>query len=687
MPDKRRMTTLDLMRFAIADDAQLSPDGTRVAWVKTTLSPEENRYRSQIVVTNVENGETIPLTAPDGAVFPRWSPDGETLAYLAPVPEAAKLPVEAAPFYGKGLQLHLIPASGGEVRVMTALKGGVQTPRWSPNGTRIAFTTYVDPERGLETLDAPLQDDPYHRYNRDVLVVKRVRWKSDALGLMGNLYRQVAVVEVNGDGAPRLVSPGGYDASAPAWSPDGTRLAVAGNFTPDSEFSRQQTIYLLHPERDDCHADEIASLREMRSSDLAWSPDGTRLAVCGHDDPVMGHYGFQKLWIVDVASRRKTCVSEKFDLSFGDYSRNADMRRYGGDDGPRWLPDGKSLLLLVNDSGAVNLGRFDLDQRTLTPITKGDHAVIAFSIDNSGRRAAIILGDSLNPSDVYTLALDAPETVPERLSRVNEAWLSTLELSEPIRFQATSSDVSVDGWVMPPVGLEAGKRYPVILYTGGGPGGMRASVFCHEFQLYAAHGYAVLNCNTRGNYGYGQDFSLATRGKWGDLDGKDNIAYLDDACAAFDFIDKERVAVAGGSYGGYMATWLISHDARFKAAVVDRSLVNRYVFNGTSDIGFLLDQVEFGTATPWSDPEVYLERSPLQYVAGIRTPTLVVHSALDFRCPIEQGEQLYMALKRLGVPTALVRFPDETHELSRSGRPWHRVFRLERYLEWFERYL
>jgi dipeptidyl aminopeptidase/acylaminoacyl peptidase len=687
MPEKRRMSTLDLMRFTMADDAQLSPDGTRVAWVKTTISPEENRYRSQIVMTDVSSGETIPLTAQDGAAFPRWSPDGNTLAFLAPVPQAAQLPMEAAPFYGKGLQLHLIPASGGEARVVTALKGGVQTPRWSPDGTKIAFTTYVDPERGLEALDAPLQDDPYHRYNRDVLVVKRVRWKSDALGLMGNVYRQVAVVDVNGDATPRLVSPVGYDASAPAWSPDGSRLAVAGNFHPDSEFSRQQTIYLLHPDRDDRQAEGVIGLQEMRSSDLAWSPDGTRLAVCGHDDPVMGHYGFQKLWIVDVAERRKTCVSEAFDLSFGDYSRNADMRRYGGDDGPRWLPDGKGLLLLVNEGGAVNLGRFDLDNRTLTPVTEGDHAVIAFTIDDHGQRAAMILSDSLNPGDVYTAALDTSPSDPVRLSRVNGALLDAMELSEPIRFKAHSSGVAVDGWVMPPVGLEPGKRYPVILYTGGGPGGMRASVFCHEFQLYAAQGYVVINCNARGNYGYGQDFSLATRGKWGDLDGEDNMAYLNDACEAFDFIDAERVAVAGGSYGGYMATWLVSRDARFKAAVVDRTLANRYVFNGTSDIGFLLDQVEFGSATPWSNPEVYLERSPLQYVAGIRTPTLVVHSALDFRCPIEQGEQLYMALKRLGVPTALIRFPDETHELSRSGRPWHRAFRLERYLEWFGRYL
>ena len=228
---------------------------------------------------------------------------------------------------------------------------------------------------------------------------------------------------------------------------------------------------------------------------------------------------------------------------------------------------------------------------------------------------------------------------------------------------------------------------PVILYTGGGPGGMRASVFTHEWQLYAARGYAVVNCNARGNYGYGEAFSDAPRGRWGSLDYEDNIAFLRDVVAAKPEIDGGRLAVAGGSYGGFMASWIAARHPEFKAVVVDRTLFNRYAFGGTSDIGMLLDHIEFDGKNPWEAPEPYLEWSPISYVGGITSPTLVVHSAADYRCPIDQGEQLYAALKVLGVPTELVRFPDETHELSRSGKPWHRVFRLERYLEWFERHL
>jgi dipeptidyl aminopeptidase/acylaminoacyl peptidase len=305
----------------------------------------------------------------------------------------------------------------------------------------------------------------------------------------------------------------------------------------------------------------------------------------------------------------------------------------------------------------------------------------------------LLIGDDMNPGDLYLLDRASHERdvhglpLLRRLTALNEPLLTKIELELPLRFMANQDDVEIDTWVMPPVGREAGKRYPVILYTGGGPGGMRASVFCHEFHLYAAHGYAVVHCNTRGNHGYGQEFSVATRGQWGVRDYEDNMAALRQVCQHFDFIDPDRMAVAGGSYGGYMATWIIARHPEFKAAVVDRCLYDRYSFNGTSDIGFLLDRVEFDRRYPWEAAEMYLERSPMSYIGGVQTPTLVVHSEQDHRCPVEQGEQLFSALKRLGVPTKLIRFPGESHELSRSGRPWSRLFRLDAYLDWFAQWL
>ncbi len=689
MSDTRRPVTVhDLLRFAMADDPQVSPDGERVAWVRTDMDPESNRYDPTIMLTDVASGASTRLV---GGTHPRWSPVGTRIAYLAADPHATPLrePAAAESFLDGMPQLWLTDvAAAGQVRQLTSLRGGVNAPVWSPDGATLAFTTLVHPERGLEVGAPQADEDPYSRFNRDVLVVTKTRWKSDALGLVGDYVRQLALVPADGSAAARLLTSAPHDVSSPAWSPDGATLAVAGNLSANGDQERRSAIYLV-PLADAAEGGVVEPralfwLAEMRGTDLAWSPDGATLAVCGHDDAPKGHYGFQKLWLVDVASGAGECVSAEHDVSLGDYSRNQDMRRYGGPDGPRWLPDGSALLVLVNERGTVNVARFDLGDRSFTPVTSGDHSVCAFTLASDGRRLACVIGDHVTPGDVWTLELGA---APTRLSDVNAGLRDEIELVQPERFVATSSGVEVEGWVMLPTNLAAGETCPVILYTGGGPGGMRASVFTHEWQVYAASGYAVINCNARGNYGYGEAFSDATRGAWGDLDYQDNMAFLREVVDAYEVIDGERFAVAGGSYGGYMAGWIAARHPEFKAAVVDRCLFNRYAFGGTSDIGMLLDHIEFGGKNPWEAPEEYLKWSPISYVDGIQTPTLVVHSALDYRCPIDQGEQLYSALKLLGVPTELVRFPDETHELSRAGRPWHRIYRLERYLDWFGRYL
>ena len=578
---------------------------------------------------------------------------------------------------------------------LTDLVCGVRDITWSPDGTRIAFTTLVDPKQGLQPLAAAVApDDLYERFNRDVLRVGRVRWKSDGLGYIGDHFRQLALVAYAPDATtmpqPVLLTSGAWDLGAPAWSPDGRMLATTGNLEDGGEWLRRSIIYLVDTEAVAPVAPvELFALEEMRNSDLTWSPDGATIAVCGHNDPTIGHYGNQMLWLIDVASGTGRCVSDHIDRAFGDYSRNGDMRRYGGDDGPRWHPDGTSLLLLNNEAGAVHLCRFSIEDGSLTPLSTGDCCTMAFSTDARQQTVVALVGDSINSGDLFVIDDTAsdPRTM-HQLTDVNAEVMATVQMDAPIRFRCPSADgaVEIDGWIHAPIDREPGVRYPVILYTGGGPGGMRASVLCHEFHLYAASGYVVINCNTRGNHGYGQAFSTAIRGHWGDLDYEDNIAFLHAVCAEFDFVDAERTIVAGGSYGGYSATWIIERHPEFKAAVVDRSLVNRLTADA-SDMGFLLSRVEFNKKTMWEDTETYLHRSPIMHITSVKTPTMVVHSALDHRCPIDQGEQLYMSLKRIGVPTELVRFPNESHELSRAGQPWHRVYRLDRYLEWFGRWV
>ena len=690
---KHRLTSRDLLRFQMADDPQLSPDGSQVLWVRTWIDGEENRYRSQIQITHVATGETRPLSSGNGMdTFPRWSPDGRWIAYLAsPAPQtnssAATLPGITPPLAADvangGAQLLVMPADGGSPRQLTRLAGGVRNPEWSPDGQRIAFNTFVDPLHGLEALGQPIPEDPYQRFNRDVLVIRRLRWQMDSTGSLADYRSHIALAELNDSGV-RLLTNGEFDLGAPSWSPDGRWLATTGNLRAQGELQRNSFVYLVDATADaPVQPRELFGLEEMRSNHLTWSPDGKTIAVCGHNDPVIGHYGNQMLWLVTVEEGAARCVTAEYDRALGDYSRNSDMRRYGGEDGPAWLPDGRTLYALTNEAGAVDLVQIAVTDGAVTKLTSGRHSVVAFTMDRTGMRLVLLIGDDMNPGDLYLF--ERADQSLRRLTYLNQELLDTLEMTEPIRFSVTSVNVTVDCWMVPPVGRKPGERYPLILYTGGGPGGMRASVFCHEFHLYAAHGYAVVHCNTRGNHGYGQEVSLATRGHWGDLDYQDNMACLGAACERFDFVDPTRLAVAGGSYGGYMAFWIACRHPEFKAAVVDRSLINRTSFAG--DIGFLLDRVEFDRRPLWEARETYIERSPITYVAQCRTPTLVVHSAQDHRCPIDQGEQLYLSLKRLGIPTEFVRFPNESHELSRSGRPWHRVFRLDRYLEWFSRWV
>ncbi|PZN07416.1 MAG: peptidase S9 family protein, partial [Bacillota bacterium] len=272
-----------------------------------------------------------------------------------------------------------------------------------------------------------------------------------------------------------------------------------------------------------------------------------------------------------------------------------------------------------------------------------------------------------------------------RLSVANERLLADVEVVEPETFTFQSDGKLLDGWLLRPVGFEPGKKYPAILHIHGGPMFMYGYAFCHELQLLAARGYAVFFTNPRGSQGYGQEFCTAIRGDWGNRDYRDLMACVDAVLERFDFIDPERLGVAGSSYGGYMTNWIVTHTDRFRAAVTMDCIANGYSFFGTSDLGY--DDL-FGLGVPpWEDPLRYLEMSPLHHIARCKTPLLIMHSEMDLRCPIEQAEQLYTALKVRGVPTEFVRFPGESHGLSLGGKPWHRVYRLDRIVEWFDRYL
>ena len=693
----RTLIPQDLFQVQMVDDPQLSPDGKQVAWVQSWIEPATNDYRSVICLHAVDGDEIQRVTNALGlCTHPRWSPDGQRLAYLTTRPPGSHAPTPP--------QLCIVTPGQDDVRCVTDLRHGIAEPAWSPDGAYIAFTTLVDPAVGLAPAgsDQPTNDQPtddlYQRFNADVLVARRRRWKSDGFGYLGDLRRAVAVADLEVEdpasaqrqASVRLVAGGEFDLATPVWSPDGTQLAVVGNLDADADSTRSQRIYLLDPTPETpAPPRTLAGLEDIRQTQVAWSPDGTQVVVAGHDDPTLGHYGNQQLWIVDVASGVKRCITAQLDWTFA-HAAYTDVGRYGGEEGVRWQPDGRHVLALVSRDGEVQVARVDVATGAATIVAAGGHddgsTIAAFTIDAGGTTLAALVREPLNPADIYLYDLTEIEADARRMTAVNADWLDDVALAEPQKFQVEADGVTVDAWVLPPAGLTPGQQHPAILYTGGGPAGMRAANFLFEYQLLAAQGYALVFCNARGCQGYGEEFCTAILGTWGGHDYDDNMRCLDEACVRFDFIDPNRLGMAGGSYGGYLVNWALGHTDRFQAAVSDRSVFNRHSSFGTSDIGHLRE-FEFGNAPPWEQPERYLAQSPLSYIGSATTPTLVVHSAQDLRCAVEQGEQLYLALKQLGVPTELVRFPNESHGLSRGGRPWHRIFRLQAYLDWFETWL
>jgi dipeptidyl aminopeptidase/acylaminoacyl peptidase len=293
----------------------------------------------------------------------------------------------------------------------------------------------------------------------------------------------------------------------------------------------------------------------------------------------------------------------------------------------------------------------------------------------------------VTPGDLWAVRLEGRKITERRLTTVNVGLLDAIELSLPERFTYEGADGwPVEGWVMRPAGFREGQRYPTILQIHGGPHGAYGEAFFHEFQLLASEGYAVVYTNPRGSQGYGQAFTAATHHDWGGKDYEDIMRGLDAALARYSFLDPDQMGVAGGSYGGFMTNWVVGHTDRFKAAVTMRSISNHLSQWGTSDLAFMKGFWEF-PGDPWEAPMWYWERSPLAYVTNIRTPLLILHSEMDLRCPIGEGEQLFAALKKLKREAVFVRFPNESHDLSRIGKPKHRAERLRLIVQWFADHL
>ena len=651
------MVPQDVYELTGVLDPRLSPDGAVVAYVVRRADEDANDYRSAIWLAAADGSEPPrQLTAGEKAdADPRWSPDGARLAFTS----------NRA---GKRAQLYVLPVAGGEPRKLTSLSEDVTQAVWSPDGKRIAFVARVRDAAYDE------EDDKRRRPRR----ITRLQYKHDNVGWTVDRRQHLFVVPSDGSAAPMQLTDGDHEDHSPCWSPDGRTIAFVSARHPDWDLGLTDDVYLV-----DAAGDEPRRLTQGGGAigGVGWLQDG-RLAVVRYpgadDDP-----RHSKIGVVDAGTGEITLLTASLD-------RNCTT--YPGLREPLWN-DGE-LVFVVEDHGRVHVYAVAADGSGEPRVLVGGEREVT-GLDVAGGRLVFTASEPTRTGELYDAGPAAGGEHPAAgvaLTRHGEAFTAARELAKSEMFTAVSPDGSgVDAWIMRPAGYEEGKKYPTLLNIHGGPYAQYGETFFDEFQVYCGAGYAVVFSNPRGSSGSTEDWARAIRGPgdagpgWGSVDCEDCMAVMDEAVRRYDFVDADRLGVMGGSYGGYMTSWIVAHTDRFKAAVSERAVNNFDSQWGSSDFGW--DFKGYMEKYLFEDVDLYLKVSPATYAQDIHTPLLILHSEDDLRCPMEQAEHLFVTLRLLKRSVEFVRFPAESHELTRSGSPLHRVQRFELVLEWFDRHL
>ena len=666
-PQKKRLITAeDLYAFELLSNVRISPDGAHVIYTVQRVNRKSEKRFTNLWVVPTAGGEARQFTHgdhSDGA--PCWSPDGSQIAFLSNRADKEKPP-----------QVYLIPFHGGEARQLTSLDGEIGELKWSPDGKRLLTT--------VRKFDPEVLERQNNEQKKKLGVVarhyQRAFYKLDGYGYLPKERAHLWLIDVRSGKGRQLTDHAVYDEGQPAWSPDGKWIAFISNRSQDPDF---------YPDRDDLYV-MPASGGEMRKIDTpvggkglpAFSPDGKWIAYLG----VEGEGEWYKnlsLWQVPAdgtaAPRNLTAA---YDVNLG----SGVINDVGSPEmmPPTWSRDGKRLFFPVTLHGSSVLMSVASDGSDLQTVI-GEHGVVgAFTFDKEHARMAYFYGKMDDPAQIYVREMGKGST--RCLTRHNRALLEKIDLGqvEEVWFKGRDGN-DLQGWILKPPDFDPSKKYPSIMEIHGGPITQYGWYFMHEFYYLASKGFVVYFSNPRGGRGYGEAHAKAIWGGWGDADYADLMTWAD-YMEAQPYIDPARMGVTGGSYGGYMTVWIIGHTQRFKAAAPQRCVSNFVSMWGSSDMNWSFQQV-LNDKPPFEDLQKYWDHSPIKYIGNARTPTLVLHNEGDLRCPIEQGEQVFVALKSLGVDTEMVRFPDEFHGLSRTGRTDRRIARLNHLVRWFEKYL
>jgi dipeptidyl aminopeptidase/acylaminoacyl peptidase len=680
--DKRGITEMDLFKFAWIADPQISPDGSRVVFVKVWVNQKSDRYDTALWLVPTNGEAARQLTSGPRDLSPRWSPDGKQLAFVRSGEKDGK---------PQPPQVYLLSLDGGEARPLTSVPRGAGAFEWSPDGKLIAFSSAVDPsKKDAEMTEGGEVKDKTPERVSDVRVINRASYRSNGPGYLNpKSHAHIWTIAVPQTGAEtpkaKQITKGNFDEGNFNWSQDGSRLYFISNRTLEPYYNSPRTdLFSIAPDGSD--EKKIFSF-EGGMRDYTFSPDGKRIAFAGSlSAKPVNSYTQPDLFVADLsagATAKNLTASYDFDIG-GGIGGDQHSPRGGSPGGVLWSKDGRSLYVNVAEHGRANLKRIDASTGKVEALTTGDHEVISYTATPDASKIVLVASTSINIGDLFLL--DAASGKMTQLTKINDELFSQLNLTHPEEIWYNSFDGKrIQGWIQKPPNFDPSKKYPFILEIHGGPHSAYGFTFTHEFQWMAAKGYVVLYTNPRGSTSYGQEFGNIIQYNYPGDDHKDLMLGVDEVLKR-GYIDEKKLGVTGGSGGGVLTNWAVGHTTRFAAAVSQRSIADWAGFWYTAD--FTLFTPTWFRGAPWEDPQDFAKRSPITYVKNVTTPMMFIEGESDWRTPPnEGGEIMFRALKYRKIPTVMVRFPNESHELSRSGAPWHRVERLQHIVNWFDIYL
>jgi dipeptidyl aminopeptidase/acylaminoacyl peptidase len=695
---KRNITEKDLFSFVWVADPQISPDGSRVAFVRVNVNDKKDGYDTSIWSVSTSNGEIQRLTTGNRDSSPRWSPDGMYLAFVRVTEKDGRPDLP---------QLFMLAMSGGDSFQFTNVTRGAGQPLWSPDGRTIAFLNNANPEDLAKLKDAQKEGLPSpapqagaspnpnagadkrdDKRESDVRVITRAVYRSNGPGYLDSkrpqhIWTVTAPRNSEDKVTPRQLTTGRFSEDNPFWSKDGTNFYFTSDRIDEPYYELPSTeIYSVS-------ATGGASVRlntlDMEAQGFNLSADGKQVTFIASVGRPVKSYSQPDLWVMDLSANAKPRnLTTTFDYDIGSgLTGDNNAPRGGSGSAPIWSADGRSIIGVYVKEGRANLASFDATSGKLTDLTTGNQAVTSFRSTPDNKKIAFTVSTPTSVGDLYLL--ERPGVNSKQLTNLNDKLFGQLRLTEPEEIWYQSFDGRrIQAWVQKPPDFDPSKKYPLILNIHGGPHAAYGFIFDHEFQWMAAKGYVVLYPNPRGSTSYGQEFGNIIQYNYPGDDHQDLMAGVDELIKR-GYIDDKRLGITGGSGGGVLTNWAIGHTTRFAAAVSQRDISDWSSWWYTAD--FTQFHPQWFKGAPFEDPD-FKRRSPITYIDKVTTPLMLILGETDWRTPTGSGgEQMFRALKYRKIPTVMVRFPNESHELSRSGQPWHRIERLQHIVGWFDKWL